>query len=672
MKRDASGRPLQLNVVLFSGGRGSGALSKQLVQYPEISLAIAINGYDDGLSTGEVRRFLGDALGPSDFRKNASRVARALDSCDPTLIDLLDLRLPIGSTADSARRVFCLVAGTGADGQGEFDGQLTELLSRIPAAAREVTAHRLDRFARALDESDRSFEFSDCSLGNLVFAGCYLERDRRFNDAIDDYCALFGLPAGLVDNVTDGTNAFLVAIDIDDRLLGSEAEIVDAKRRNRIKDIYLIDHPLSGSERERLAGCRVDEVVAELEARAATVGLNARIARQIADADLIIYAPGTQHSSLFPSYLTPGLSAAIAANLRAVKLLITNIQTDAEIVGSSAVDIIGRAVYYLEEKGRLDIPTPCLITHYLINDPGTTEGESPYIPLGKLDTLEDPRLVRVGHYEDGVSGRHNAAKVLGPFIEAQLAHGTRRRVAIWLHDVPSADKAIQTLLELLRAGVDSLPLDLKVFCSSERPLAATLVDRLPFPVVQLPIEGAAAAVKSALRHEHPEYLVLFESSGMYVGEDLVELLSHLGAGRLDAVWGSRRLSVRDISESIRLRYRHNPILRAASQAGSHLLSLAHLLLYGRYVSDTLSGARAVRASYALAVDVDPADKWINQRLLAVLLRDQAEFLEIPVRFFPLSPERVRRTTIPEGLWSLMMIVWWRMCSTRFHRDEAGA
>ena len=25
-------------------------------------------------------------------------------------------------------------------------------------------------------------------------------------------------------------------------------------------------------------------------------------------ADLIIYAPGTQHSSLFPSYLTPGLS----------------------------------------------------------------------------------------------------------------------------------------------------------------------------------------------------------------------------------------------------------------------------------------------------------------------------------------------------------------------------
>ena len=32
----------------------------------------------------------------------------------------------------------------------------------------------------------------------------------------------------------------------------------------------------------------------------------------MAEADLIVYAPGTQHSSLFPSYLTHGLSTALA------------------------------------------------------------------------------------------------------------------------------------------------------------------------------------------------------------------------------------------------------------------------------------------------------------------------------------------------------------------------
>ena len=83
-----------VSVVLFSGGRGSDVLSRQLVGQPDVALTIAINGYDDGASTGEVRRFLGDSLGPSDFRKNASRVARETRSCPEGIIEVLDTRLP--------------------------------------------------------------------------------------------------------------------------------------------------------------------------------------------------------------------------------------------------------------------------------------------------------------------------------------------------------------------------------------------------------------------------------------------------------------------------------------------------------------------------------------------------------------------------------------------------
>src|SRR5262249_56063373 len=83
-----------VRVVLFSGGRGSGVLSRQLLKDPHIQLTLAINGYDDGASTGEVRRFLGDSLGPSDFRKNASRLALELGTCPPALVEGLDARLP--------------------------------------------------------------------------------------------------------------------------------------------------------------------------------------------------------------------------------------------------------------------------------------------------------------------------------------------------------------------------------------------------------------------------------------------------------------------------------------------------------------------------------------------------------------------------------------------------
>src|SRR5258707_3529993 len=91
-----------VRVVLFSGGRGSGVLSKQLVNDPRIRLTLAINGYDDGASTGEVRRFLGDSLGPSDFRKNASRLALELASCPPSLVEMLDARLPDGLSRTEA------------------------------------------------------------------------------------------------------------------------------------------------------------------------------------------------------------------------------------------------------------------------------------------------------------------------------------------------------------------------------------------------------------------------------------------------------------------------------------------------------------------------------------------------------------------------------------------
>src|SRR6187401_3740179 len=97
-------------VVLFSGGRGSGVLSKQLLRDPRIQLTVAINGYDDGASTGEVRRFLRDSLGPSDFRKNASRLASELRTASPALIELLDWRFPAGASEADARAAFAALA----------------------------------------------------------------------------------------------------------------------------------------------------------------------------------------------------------------------------------------------------------------------------------------------------------------------------------------------------------------------------------------------------------------------------------------------------------------------------------------------------------------------------------------------------------------------------------
>ena len=209
-------------------------------------VTLAINGYDDGASTGEVRRFLGDALGPSDFRKNASRLATALASLRA------GARAAARSTAarrrDAQRRWRGLAAAPGA--ARPADRELA--CHRAPPRRARRSPSGCRHFSRSMPAAGRPFDFGDCAVGNLVFAGAYLRarpplqrRRRRLRRA--------RRPARPASSRTSPTapNAFLVAIDVDGRVLGSEADIVDATRRNAIDDIFLVR---SAARRRRVRG----------------------------------------------------------------------------------------------------------------------------------------------------------------------------------------------------------------------------------------------------------------------------------------------------------------------------------------------------------------------------------------------------------------------------------
>ena len=57
-----------LNVVVINGGRGAAGLISALLSKQGLHVTSVVNAYDDGKSTGEIRRFFG-MLGPSDIRK---------------------------------------------------------------------------------------------------------------------------------------------------------------------------------------------------------------------------------------------------------------------------------------------------------------------------------------------------------------------------------------------------------------------------------------------------------------------------------------------------------------------------------------------------------------------------------------------------------------------------
>ena len=666
---ESSRSPL-LKVVLFSGGRGTEVLSRELINADRIRLTLAINGYDDGASTGQIRRVFGDMLGPSDFRKNASRLASILKSCPREHIKFLDLRLPASCTQEEAKSILSYAIGPRNRAPStSFEYLLADL--SIDASFCCSMARYLDDFDHYLQTISHQFDWSDCSIGNLIFAGCFIEAHRNFNAALATYCSLLNLSTELILNVTTGTDAHLVATDECGGIVRSEAEIVDDSQRHHIRDIYLIGRPLKDIECANLSAMDGDEIEAFFSERAAQLSPNPLLLSRLSEADLIVFGPGTQHSSLFPSYITPGVGDAIARNVRSIKLLITNIKEDAEITASSAVELTDRAVYYLRNKGSLPYPRPAFITHYLINDPGKRDEEQPYVPLGRLETLDDPRMVRIANYEDGKTGHHNALSVLAPFIATALKRQRDyQRIAVLMMGTSSIDKIYQSITELERCKNQLSKQSLEIFYSSDSELPAQFTDHLSFPL------GRVDKLQTLINSEsafgvgpHPfDYVILFDSSGAYRGEEIVNLASLLTSDRFDAIWGSRRLSIRDVHQSYRRRYRHRMLSGAVSYAGSHLLSFAYLLLYGRYITDTLSGVRAIRVSYLQSIPLGLNYQSYNQYLLSSLLGDQAEIFETPVQFYP-SPEI--DVGLFDGLRALFTIIMGRFQSIIVRCDSRG-
>ena len=268
-------------------------------------------------------------------------------------------------------------------------------------------------------------------------------------------------------------------------------------------------------------------------------------------------------------------------------------------------------------------------------------------------------MVRIGAYEEGTTGRHDAKKVLTPFIESILASRRPKKVAVLLLNTCSLNKVSQSLLELMRAGSDHLLHQVSVFYGSPTELAPQFAARLPMEVHRAGAreDFADLAFVRSLGERSFDYVVLFDSSGSYKGEDIFNLVSLLDNDRLDSVWGSRRLSVRDIHQSYKGRYGQRMLLGAISYMGSHLLSLAYLALYGRYISDTLTGVRAVKIGYFIDGRARLDHPRLNHYLLSSLLRTQATVFETPVQFFPQYPESA--ATVGEGLRALVTILWWR-------------
>ena len=627
-----------LKFVVFSGGRGSASIARAAARVPGISVTLAVNGYDDGLSTGALRRIIPGMLGPSDFRKAISNLSLDGPPNKRALGELLETRLGSEELAGLLR--------SGSITTSEWLAPLADELAvrdlrTVDRAVASLAQHEV--VVGALLQED-----SGVALGNLVLAGAFLEAGRDFNSALQSIAESL-LPAVEVLNVTDGTNLYLSAIKTSDEILWDEASIVAEQSEAPIADLSLTDQPL----RSALGGDGASIEQSRLVERSITPRPNPDVLQRLLDADCIIYAPGTQHSSLFPSYLTDGLGEAIRDSRASAKILVLNLEADNDIRADSASKIVDKFRYFMTRRNEIDIPLGALATDVLATRRFLeTSGSLDYGALLTTCTEQNIRL-SVGDWGRGDSTHHGRSVVqvgLGRAADGAVP-GTLDEVTIVvpvLNEGPRVGKVLHSLLAFDLLGEGLMPRFIAIDGGSDDGSLDVL--REAFGVELISSHGGVGrALETGARAARGSLWATFPSDGEYRVEDLARVLAIVRSGEAPIAFGSRSGFCVDPRSRLDQIYGGRRLDRMMSYYGGAFLSVASTLRHRRSVADPLTSIKAFSpAAHGVLSFSGRSLDW-HTRIIREASRNGLSIAELPVEFSARSRDEGKKTRLSHGV-----------------------
>jgi 2-phospho-L-lactate transferase/gluconeogenesis factor (CofD/UPF0052 family)/hydroxymethylpyrimidine pyrophosphatase-like HAD family hydrolase len=299
-----------MNILILAGGTGSIALQTGIYQltskFEGLDVKVLVNAYDNGLSTGAVRKVLGGhILGPSDVRKNQTTRFK-LEQPEHPLNAFMNIRF---TTSAKEAKAFCLY----------------EIEKYAVKNANFPEDACIDIFRKAV-ETYFSFpmatkiDYDDFSLSNIIYAGLAAQNGNSLRAAARIMARIMGIKDNVIIN--DDTSLFLGAVTRSGKKIMDEGDIVCWNNpEDPIVDLTFTD--AYGEERPP----RLCE-----EAKNALL-----------QADVIILSSGTQWSSLIPTYESLGFRYAMSQT-QAKVLMVMNRYPDNDAPNQSASDIINTLV----------------------------------------------------------------------------------------------------------------------------------------------------------------------------------------------------------------------------------------------------------------------------------------------------------------------------------------
>lgn len=653
-----------IRIAMFSGGRGTESLSEAFVSHPQIELFLIVNAYDDGMSTGRLRRFIQGLLGPSDVRKNIAHLIPKSDVGKRALKRILEYRFPKTIDSEKANRLLSSLYSMKCDQDKSLLSQQfwqdLETVSYKQARYIELQVFSFLQYYQQEVKIGNSFDFGDCAFGNILFSGAFLRLGCDFNRTIIDLESEFK-SVGRVLNITQGENYVLVGLKSDGSFLCNEAEIVSPQNSLVIEEIFLLDNYLSNNEIQDLSNCRdLDAKKKFFDNKNREPQISSEAKLILETADLIIYGPGTQHSSLFPSYLTKGVGEAISKNKTAEKVFIANTRKDYEIQGETMFSLSQKLHYYLCRKMEIKLPSINLVTRNFLQDPKVLKkAKKEYLEIESCNYNFPTERTLITDWETDF-GKHSGSRVLDELIaivneRAKIILKPSSYMVSVVVPVLNEERTLEkvlTKLNILNFQPYGLAKEIIVVDGGSKDCSREIAKKKDYiRFVDLPKgeKGRGAALCYGANKAHGNIVVFFPSDGEYEAKNIIDLVRFIQKGEFEAVFGSRLIKCLDLNQTINTIYRGKKWPYFLSKYGGLLLSILSLLLFNRFVTDPLTGLKAFDRRLLKTLDLRAKGVDLETEIIAKLSLHQKYILEVPVEFLPRLKSEGKKITLGDGL-----------------------
>ena len=639
---------LKVKITLFSGGSGNIRFIKLINNLPDVELSILVNGYDDGKSTGEIRKYIPGILGPSDFRKNISHLINKNNFNGKIFYNIFNYRFLKSITKKDFKSFLKL-----------------DTKNKI---VKDLKVYNLSykKFLRIKNYLNIFYKYyckhsllnlADISLGNILIASSFLKNQKNFNKSLYEIQNFLEIKNKVL-NITKGENLFLNAVLEDGTLVTDEERLVQIPHQSKVVDIFLLKKKLSNKEIKIIDSQKNKNKKNILNKSSTRPKINTEVASVIKSSDIIIYGPGTQFSSLFPSYLTIGLRKLIEKS-KAKKFLVTNIYLDNDIIAETVESIIEN-FYYFFNKADPKINTK-LINYYLVNkfdeDDLNLLKKTNYLVYqkNKKYTLLDWEKGEGLHYPNWL-----AKKIFGlsnkAFLSKQLGRSVVSIILPCLNEKNNIKKVLKKINELKLVNFD-LVIELIVVDGGSTDGSIKVIKKYKnIKFYSLNNAQKGQALKFGIQKSKGDIIVFFPSDNEYEVDDIEKVLAPIMLNQSNIVYGSRMIKCINLDDQLNAIYKNNSLGMLLSKYGGKIINLFILAFFNKSISDPFTSLKAFDANLLKSLQLKKKGFDMDFEIFVKLNRGKNFFLEVPVKFKPRTGSSKKKMTVNEGLKCLFYLM----------------